>query len=152
METKEKTDTAIRDIIVINNDRSEGYKKAAEETKDVVLKAMFTRYSEQSKKFADELKPFFTDVDKLPKPGETKNTGKLYRVWMDVKAAITANDRKAILNSCEFGEDKAKSTYDDVLKDTEDLSSKGVEIIRRQRTEIQKSHDEVKALRDAARK
>lgn len=151
METKEKTDTALKDIIVINNDRTQGYKKAAEETKDVDLKALFNKLSEQSRGFAEELKPFFKDGDKLPKVDETKNTGKLFRVWMDVKAAITANNRKAILSSCEYGEDQAKKTYDDVLKDSEDLSAQTLSIIQKQRVEIQKSHDEVKALRDAAK-
>jgi len=151
METKEKTDTAVKDIIVINNDRSQGYKTAAEETKDTDLKSLFNRLSEQSKGFAEELKSFVTDADKIPKPDETKNTGKLYRVWMDVKAAITANNRKAILSSCEYGEDQAKKTYDDVLKDSGDISSKVLDVIKKQREELQKSHDEVKALRDSAK-
>lgn len=31
---------------------------------------------------------------------------------MDVKAALTGKDRKAILNSCEYGEDIAKDSYE----------------------------------------
>ena len=41
METQ-KTATAVNDLIVINNDRYEGYKTAASETKDSDLKSMFT--------------------------------------------------------------------------------------------------------------
>jgi uncharacterized protein (TIGR02284 family) len=42
---------------------------------------------------------------------------------MDVKAALTGKDRLAILNSCEFGEDAAKDTYEAVLEnDLEHLS------------------------------
>ncbi len=149
MEVKEKVNTAVKDLIVINNDRTQGYKKAAEETKDVDLKGLFLRFSEQSRGFNEELMKFITDPDKLPKFDETKASGKLYRVWMDVKAAITAKDRKAILASCEFGEDKAKETYDDVLKDVTELPQQTVEVIRKQRSELQRAHDEVKALRDA---
>lgn len=151
METTEKTNTAVRDLIIINNDRTEGYKTAATETKEADLQALFNRLSEQSRGFASELKQFITDSDEMPKSDETKNTGKLYRVWMDVKAAITANDRKTVLSSCEFGEDRAKLTYNEVLEDTEGLSSNVVSIITRQKAELQKAHDEVKALRDSAK-
>ncbi|MBC7695775.1 MAG: PA2169 family four-helix-bundle protein [Burkholderiales bacterium] len=151
METTEKTNTAVRDLVIINNDRTEGYKTAATETKEADLKALFNRYSEQSMGFASELKQFITDADDMPKSDETKNTGKLYRVWMDVKAAITANNRKAVLSSCEFGEDKAKQTYDDVLKNTEGLASNIINIITKQKAELQKAHDEVKALRDSCK-
>ncbi len=146
MQTTEKTNTAIKDLVIINNDRTQGYKTASDNTTEADLKALFTRLSQQSKGFADELKPLMTDNDKLPKEDETKNTGKLFRVWMDVKAALTGKNRKGVLTSCEFGEDKAKKTYDDVLKDTEDLDSKTVELITKKRGELQKSHDEIKQL------
>lgn len=151
METTEKINTAIKDLVIINNDRTEGYKTASEETKDVELKTLFNRLSQQSVGFANELKPYITDADEMPKAGETKNTGKLYRVWMDVKAAITANDRKAVLSSCEFGEDKAKQTYDDVLNDTAGIPTNAVNIIKKHRAELQKAHDEIKMLRDSAK-
>lgn len=145
METK----TSINSLIVINNDRYEGYKKAAEETRDAELKTLFTRYSMQSKGFGESLRPF-SDTEDQPKHDETTNSGKLYRVWMDVKSAVTANDRKAILSSCEYGEDVAKRTYDEVLEHPEDVPSEVVDIMRKHRSELQKAHDEVKALRDAA--
>ncbi|MES2565610.1 MAG: PA2169 family four-helix-bundle protein [Bacteroidota bacterium] len=151
METTEKTNTAVRDLIIINNDRTEGYKTAASETKETDLQALFNRFSEQSRGFASELRQFITDSDDMPKHDETKNTGKLYRVWMDVKAAITANDRKAVLSSCEFGEDKAKQTYKDVLSDIDGLAPNVVAIITKQNAEILKAHDEVKALRDSCK-
>lgn len=144
METK----TSINSLIIINNDRYEGYKKAAEETKDADLKTLFTKNSLQSKAFGDSLRPF-NDVEDQPKENETTNSGKLYRVWMDVKAAMTANDRKAILSSCEFGEDVAKKTYDEVLEHTDGVPDEVINIIRQHRGELQKAHDEVKALRDA---
>jgi uncharacterized protein (TIGR02284 family) len=145
MET-EKT-TAINALIEINNDRYEGYKTAAEETKDSDLRALFTRFSEQSKGFANDLKRY-VPADEA-KTDETTNSGKLFRVWMDIKAAVTGKDRKAILASCEFGEDAAKKTYDEVLDNREDLPMGAMAIIQGQRAEIQKGHDTVKAMRDS---
>src|SRR5690349_20921547 len=117
--TTDKIQSVINDLMIINNDRYEGYKTAAEETKDVDLKAMFTRFSSQSKIFYSELSRLILD-SKAPHKDETTMSGKLYRIWMDIKAAVTANNRKSILSSCEFGEDVALSAYKDALEE-EDL-------------------------------
>src|SRR4051812_7763700 len=109
---------------------------------------MFTNFSTQSRGFANELRKFVPAEDAAAKD-ETKNTGKMYRVWMDFKAAVTSHDRKAILSSCEFGEDKAKQTYNEVIEHSDDIPSVALDIIMRQRAEIQKGHDIVKAMRDA---
>lgn len=147
MET-EKIDT-VNSLIIINHDREEGYMRAAEDIKDAELKALFTKFSQQSKKFSEELRRFVPNSEE-PERDETKNTGKLHRLWMDVKAAITGNDRKVILSSCEFGEDAAKKTYEDALTSKDELPLGAMEVIMRQKTEIQKSHDQIKAMRDAA--
>lgn len=148
MET-EKTALAINDLIIINNDRYEGYKTAAEETKDSDLKSMFTEFGNQSKQFAAELKKFVPASEEPAKKDETKNSGKLYRIWMDFRSAITGHDRKAILSSCEFGEDAAKKTYDEVMEHSEDIPAEAMETIRKQRAALQKGHDTVKSMRDA---
>lgn len=148
METQ-KTATAINDLIIINNDRYEGYKTAAEETKEADLKSLFTNLSSQSRGFSNELSKYVPASEEAAKKDETKTTGKLFRMWMDFKAAITSHDRKAILSSCEFGEDKAKATYDDVLENIEGIPAAALDIIKRQRAEIQKGHDTVKSMRDS---
>ena len=144
----EKTATAINDLIVINNDRYEGYKTAANEIKDADLKSLFTDFSNQSKGFALELRKFVPATEEKAEKDETKNSGKLFRVWMDIKAAITGNDRKAILSSCEFGEDAAKGHYDEVLEHAEDIPTQALSVVTNQRVAIQKGHDTVKSLRD----
>lgn len=151
METPtEKTVAALNSLIIINNDRYEGYKTAAEETDDVDLKLLFTRFSTQSKRFSNELQKLIPFTEEGPDKNETTTSGKLYRVWMDIKAAVTAKDRKSILSSCEFGEDVAKKTYEEVLEHPEDISSDLLTLIRKQKSEILEGHDHVKALRDSA--
>lgn len=147
METK-KIDT-VNSLIIINNDRSEGYMKAAEEVKDSELKSLFTKFSEQSKTFSNELRKFVPNSEE-PKSDETKNTGKLFRLWMDIKAAVTSNNRKAILSSCEFGEDAAKKEYKDALENSENLPADAMNVITKQNSEILKSHDLIKSMRDTA--
>ena len=147
METQ-KTATAINDLIIINNDRYEGYKKAADEIKESDLKSLFTEFSNQSKQFAAELRKFVPETKDAAEQ-ETKTSGKLYRIWMDFRSAVSDHDRKSILSSCEFGEDAAKKTYDDVMEHSEDLPSGAMDVIRKQREDLQKGHDTVKSLRDS---
>ena len=78
----------------------------------------------------------------------TTASGKVYRVWMDFKAAITGKDRKAILSSCEFGEDAAQDTYEKVLK-SDDLDSNLASLVSRQKEKLDEDHQHVKHLRDS---
>ena len=151
METiTEKTAEQLKELIVINNDRYEGYKTAAEETKDKDLKALFTNFSIQSEQFGNELQNLLPDHKYAPDPGETKTSGKLYRILMDMKAALENKDPKGILSSCEFGEGEAKKTYDTILEDREEMDYSLLEIIRDQRLSLQNAHDKIKSLLDQA--
>ena len=148
META-KTIDVLNELIIINNDRIEGYQTASDETEEQELKTLFSQFISTSQNCKRELA---SEVNRLG--GEiaegTKNTGKFFRVWMDVKAAITGKDRKAILDSCEYGEDVAKDTYEKALKDdVAELSSEQQNMLRAQHSLIKADHDEVKSMRDA---
>lgn len=134
---------------VINNDRIEGYETASKETEEPDLKTLFAQFISTSQKCKQEL---VIEVNKLGgKAAEgTLTSGKFFRGWMDVKAALTGKDRKAILNSCEFGEDKAKDTYDKALeKDLEHLSAEQQTMINAQKSLLKADHDHIKSLLDA---
>ena len=149
MRTEEKLSETIVDLIVINNDRYEGYKTALEEAKEADLRTLFNSFSNQSHEFATELREFIPQGEEQPKRDETKTTGKLFRTWMDLKAYVTSNDRKAILASCEFGENVAKKHYEDALSHIHDLPEHVQYIIRKQSAELKKAHDRIKALRES---
>jgi uncharacterized protein (TIGR02284 family) len=148
--TDEKVTTALQELIIINNDRTEGYKKAAAETKDPDLKELFTKYAMQSLQFGSELRRF-SNINAMPERDDTKLSGKFYRIWMDVKAALTGNDRKAILSSCEYGEDVALKSYKDVLEDNADLPQEVLTVIQNQKAELQEAHDRVRFMRDSSK-
>ena len=148
MENQKSID-ALNTLIEINNDRIEGYVTAAKETEEADLKTLFVQLAQTSQRCKDELVEEVEDLGGTPVEG-TKASGKFFRVWMDVKAAITSKDRKAILNSCEYGEDVAVNTYKKVLKnDEEELASDQIDFIQEQYESIKADHDTVKSLRDA---
>jgi uncharacterized protein (TIGR02284 family) len=145
-----KTTKAIRSLIVINNDRVEGYKEAAKLSKDADLITLFNGYSSQSDGFRKELESVLADQEEAPDRDDTKISGKIYRRWMDVKDNAAGNNRKAVLSSCEFGEDAAKKEYESVLKDSDEIAGEVLDLINRQFSEIKKAHDKIKTMRDSA--
>ena len=81
----------------------------------------------------------------------TLTTGKLHRVWMDVKAALTGKDREAILKSCEFGEGVAQDTYEIALEnDIQNLSMEQQTMIKAQHALLKADQNKVKSMRDLA--
>ncbi len=138
---------AINDLIQINNDRVEGYNKAARQTDEGDLRAIFGTMSSQSSQFAGELKKFVRAEGEEP-AGDTTVRGKIYRTWMDVKATFGGDDRKGILASCEFGEDAAQDAYKAALKE-EDLSPEVRQVFETQKAALREAHDQIKRMRDS---
>ena len=150
MESNEKVVDALNNLVQINNDRIEGYERAAKETEDSDLKDLFNQMASKSHMMKSQLSSEV--VKRSGKPTESTTTsGKAFRVWMDFKAALTGKNRKAILSSCEFGEDAAQDTYQDALKDGTELPTEIVDLISTQKSQLREDHDRVKTLRDSVK-
>ena len=137
-------------LVEINNDRVEGYETAAKEMENGELHSLFGKLAATSHNNLSELRAEVNRLGGDPTEG-TKISGKFFRAWMDVKAALSSNERHTVLDSCEFGEDKALETYQDVLEDPEGLSPEQLAMIQRQESALRQDHDHVKALRDASK-
>lgn len=145
-----KTVDALNELIEINNDRVEGYETASKETDSADLQSLFAELARTSHNNLSELRSEVSRQGGKAEEG-TRVTGKFFRAWMDVKAALTGNDRGAILSSCEFGEDKALEAYEHVLENhTDVLNGQQLDMIRNQQSKLRADHDRVRGLRDAA--
>ncbi len=145
----EKKIEVLNSLIEINNDRIEGYKTANEETKETDLKMLFSDLMQTSVECRKELVKEVTKLGGTPEEG-TRTTGKFFRVWMDAIAALTGNDRKTILDSCEYGEDVALETYKKaMIQDHEDSNSNEQEMLNKHYALLKADHDKVKELRDS---
>lgn len=145
----EKIISILNDLIRINHDRVVGYEKAIEELKDgdADLKTLFQRCTSESRQYAQELTHEVSRLGGDPTDGTT-NSGKIWRVWMDLKGVIAGKDRKAILENCEFGEDAAQKAYDLSLNADVELEPSLRDLIVSQKAKLKTGHDEVKRLRD----
>lgn len=149
MATTEATGV-LNDLIEINNDRIAGFEKAIADIKDenIDLKSIFQEYAEQSRKNSQELAALVGDANEV----ETGNSvsGTLHRAWIDVKSLFGGSDRASILSEAERGEDAIKKAYQDALTNGE-LPANAVETVSNQAQGINAAHDQIKALRDAAK-
>ena len=149
MENQEELVSVLNDLIRINNDRIVGYERASKESKniDVDLIATFNKMADQSRKYKAEL---VQQVSRLggDAASDTTVSGKVYRVWMDLKAAITGKDRESILGSCEYGEDVAQRAYEAALESDAYMSTEVRQMISSQKSELKTSHDLIRKYRD----
>lgn len=150
MATNENLAEVLNDLIIINNDRVEGYEKAMTETeeKDVDLRTIFSKMADESRKYKTELAAEVIRLGEEVAEGTT-NRGKIYRVWMDVKATFASNERQSVLEACEFGEDAAQRAYRDALASDAEIDAETRQLITSQKESLKTSHDTVKKLRDA---
>ena len=146
----EETAGVLNDLIAIHNDRIAGYEKALKELKaeDNDLQTLFTGMIGESQDIRETLAAEVRAAGAEVTTGTTA-AGSIYRAWMDVRAAFSGSDRKTVLANCEAGEDAAQNAYRTALKD-DGLPSYLRGVLTSQMQSLRASHDEVKALRDAA--
>lgn len=153
MATSNQTVETLNDLVRINNDRIDGYQKAQQNLhiQDVDLKALFGKMAEQSMLYRQQLADAVVRMNGQPED-DTRLDGKLFRLWMDLKAIFNGNSREAALESCERGEDAIQRAYDTALRSDAELPAEIRTIILEQKFGLQESHDVIKTYRDMHRK
>ena len=142
----EKTVGALNELVEINNDRIEGYKKASENVEERDLKDLFLKFENTSRKCLNELN---SEVNQFGGKAteETNTSGKIFRAWMDFKSDVTGKDKKAILNSCEYGEVNADKAYERIIDEkSEYLSPQQQLMVKEQRNLLKSDHNQIKRL------
>lgn len=146
---KESTVEILNDILKLHNDRIEGYSMAINDTDDIDLKALFSRYAEQSRTMVADLT---ASIERAggEVPETTTFLGQIHKAWMELKSAISNNDRHSILNSVEQGEDAIVDAYKEAVKDDSEVFMSVRTTLLHQQDEIMQAHNHIKALRDMA--
>jgi len=140
--------SVVENLIETCKDGQKGYQDAASHVKRADLKTYFNEQSLERSRFAGELEAELVRLGKPDKKVSGSVGGSLRRAWIDTKVSLGGGD-KTILESVEAGEDSAKETYNKAL--TGSLPGNLTEIIRRQAESVQRAHNRVKTLRDAAK-
>lgn len=137
----------IRSLITMNNDRIQGYETAARATHEFELKALFAEFILTSRKCNNQL---VAEVESL-KDATTKKqstSGRFFRTWTDVKAALALKNRSSILKSCAFGEQQTKDKYSAASKDEMGILSVQQQLMLTTQISLLKvDQDHIKAMR-----
>ncbi len=149
MTHSEKLTSALNDLVLINNDRIEGYQKSIDsvDQKDADLKMLFAKMISNSRDHGSVLGGLVRGAGGEVEEGTTAS-GKIFRTWMGVKSTFSVNDRTSILESCESGEDAALEAYDMALASDAEMSADVRQTLMDQKASIKTDHDEIKKLRD----
>lgn len=118
-----KTDT-LNMLVEINNDRIEGYNTAISllpTTAPIAVRSAFENHRDQSIQFNAELKPLIFRENENPDEG-TRLSGKIFRIWMDIKAMVSPSTTKSVLETCLRGEEEYTKVYKVALEHTEYLN------------------------------
>jgi uncharacterized protein (TIGR02284 family) len=148
MQTAQEVGPTVNHLIEICRDGQTGFETAADAIKDTSLQAELAQYSMQREVFAADLEVALDNLGELFRDAGSI-AGALHRGWMNLKAAIASNDRYAVLAECERGEDSAVKAYREAIAGN--LSPSLQTLVESQYEQIQRVHDRVKDLRDAAR-
>jgi uncharacterized protein (TIGR02284 family) len=149
MKTNEVLTETLNDLIRINNDRVNGYEKAADEIRDtdIDLRGIFAKMANDSRDHVRELSNTVVKLGGEPAT-DTTISGKIYRTWMDVKAAFANKERLSVLEACEYGEDAAQKAYEAALKSDAEMSAEIRQLIMDQKASLKNAHDMIKKYRD----
>jgi len=140
--------SVIENLIETCKDGQKGYQEAAAHVKRSDLKTYFNEQSLERSRFAGELEVELIRLGKPDKKVFGSVGGALRRAWIDTKVSLGGGD-KTILESVEAGEDNAKEAYEKAV--TGDLPENIAQIVRRQAASVERAHDKVKNLLDAAK-
>lgn len=137
--------STLRDLVRINHDRAEGYRKAITQLgpTDIDLVTLFTNMVSVSQENAEALT---IEIEALggDRREDTAPGGKLYRIWMDIRSGSSSRDRKSILSLAEFGEDAALRAYTMALESETEIPIQLRQIIEEQQAAIQSSYEIIK--------
>ncbi|KAA9347906.1 PA2169 family four-helix-bundle protein [Larkinella humicola] len=148
MMTNDEIVDSLNDLVKINNDRINGFEKAAEDIEDAELASLFKNLTSQSRKFRSELADNIVRIGgEVPGVDETSAGSKIHRAWIDIKSAFTGKDRHTVLESCVFGENAAVEEYEETLED-ESLPSHIRQTLSTQLDELRQTRDQIATLRD----
>ncbi|WP_022825261.1 PA2169 family four-helix-bundle protein [Hymenobacter norwichensis] len=136
----------LHELLLFVNDRIEGYQRAVNESQDDKLSGYYKQLVSQSQQFSNKLNQHLRQQDGSQEKGKTVK-GRLYRAWMDAKAALTGADEKAILGSNIYGEEWALKAYEDAL-DQDTLAGTLRLEVERQYAISQNTYKELQKLAD----
>jgi len=137
----------LNNLIVINNDRIEGYNYAEKKINIPILKILFSRLTETSLNCRKELIGEVHKIGGKPQFGNV-TSAQFFKAWLEVIAAVGKNDHGAILDSCVNEENAVIKSYESALNEEfENITTQHFHLFNRHCELIRSDHKKIENLR-----
>jgi uncharacterized protein (TIGR02284 family) len=137
--------TTLNTLLATLTDSINGYRDSAENIENGTLKRLFLESAEERSRVAEDLR---AEVRRLGgDPNDDGSVlGKTHQVFLDLKAAVTGRDDKAIINEVERGEDYLKEKFETALQ-SDKLAGETRDIVEQAFTSVRGGHDRIAEIK-----
>lgn len=125
-------------------DSVNGYRDAAADAEGHQFQQLFREMADERSQIAEDLRSEIRRLGGNP-PDDGSFLGKTHQRFMDLKAAITGRDDKAIINEVERGEDYLKDKFETALNSDTDPQVRSA--IERAYQSVRRGHDRVRDIK-----
>ncbi len=139
--------TITNTLIATTLDSMKGYADAAENSENSTHQQFFREMSEERSQVASDLQAHVRSLGGDPEI-DSSTAGAAHRGWLDLKAAVTGRDEKAVVNEVERGEDYIKTKFEAALKNDE-ISAGTRGTLEKSFASIRKGHDRASEMKHA---
>lgn len=145
MQSNEHAVDVLNGLIKTTLDSVGGYREAAENADSSQFKSMFAQRATKRRELASELQRQVRALGGKPEDDQGI-VGKAHNKFVGLKAALSGNDDKAVIDEVERGEDHIKEKFADALED-DDLPALARDAVSRAYASIKADHDEVSRIK-----
>ena len=137
--------STLNTLIATLIDSITGYEDAASNSEAGRFQQMFRDRASERQKVVEDLRAEVRRLDGNPED-DGSFMGKTHQRFLDLKAAVTGRDDKAIINEVERGEDYLKEKFQTAL-DSGELNDESRDVVERCYQSVKAGHDQISQLK-----
>jgi uncharacterized protein (TIGR02284 family) len=135
----------LNDLIETTLDSADGYAEAAKNAKSEQLAALFRARAGERGTVAATLQDCVRSLGGEPEDDGTV-LASAHRMFVNLRASVTSNDNKAVVDEVERGEDHIKSKFEDAMNDKA-VAPTTMSIIAEAYTSVRSGHDQMRDIK-----
>lgn len=137
--------TTLNTLLATLTDSINGYRESAENIEDGSLRQLFLDSAEERSRVAEDLRGEVRRLGGDPND-DGSFLGKSHQVFLDLKAAVTGREDKAIINEVERGEDYLKEKFETALQ-SDKLAGETRSVVEQAWTSVRRGHDRIAEIK-----
>jgi uncharacterized protein (TIGR02284 family) len=142
---KDDDKTTLNTLLATLTDSVNGYRESAENIDNGSFRQMFLDCAEERSRAAEDLRAEVRRLGGDPND-DGSLMGKTHQAFLDLKAAVTGRDDKAIINEVERGEDYLKEKFETALQ-SDKLTGESRAVVERAFESVRRGHDRMAQIK-----